>query len=252
MVSGLLEGEGAWGVLSVVVSVLTLGAGVGTALAVASLWQLRRDVRVVKAAESFEAVDLTTVVKRYVPVEHQTNIVHEEIAVAKQTIAARQSRLKWMAVVFGMVSACGVAIATELSAPRHLQMIVTTWSTGRLRPPNLDPLRDIQGVWGWRADFLRSCSENPQTLRLAPDQKALTMRYAKPYNPGSGPVTEMTFDVVLVKRGKLVLLRTDSAAVGTPVPVDVLFIDANTMSWSAANSARGWSGSIERCALARQ
>ena len=43
MVSGLLEGEGAWGVLSVVVSVLTLGAVVGTALAVVSLWRLRRE-----------------------------------------------------------------------------------------------------------------------------------------------------------------------------------------------------------------
>jgi hypothetical protein len=249
----LLEGgDGIWGVLSAVVSVLTLGAGVGTALVVAWLWQLRRDVRVVKAAESFEAVDLTTVIKRYVPTEHQTNLAREEIAVAKKAVAARQSRLKWMAVVFGVVSACGIAIATELSAPRHLQMIVTAWLTGRLRPPNLDPLRDIQGVWGWRADFLRSCSENPQTILLASDQKTLTMRYAKPYNPGSGTVIEMIFDVVSVKPSKLVLLRTDSPGVGELMPVDILFIDPNTMSWSYANSAMGWSGSIERCALVRQ
>jgi hypothetical protein len=248
----LLEGGDAiWGVLSVVVSVLTFGAGVGTALVVALLWQLRRDVRVVRAAEGFEAVDLTTVVKRYVPAEHQTNIAREEIVVAKQAIATRQSRLKWMAVVFGVVSGCGIAIATELSAPRHLQMIVTAWLTARRRP-NLDPLRDIQGVWGWKADVLRSCSENPQTMLLAPDQRTLTMRYAKPYNPGSGTVTEMIFDVVSVKASKLVLVRTDSAAVGKPMPVDVLFIDANTMSWSYANSAMGWSGSIGRCALARQ
>ena len=208
MVSGLLEGEGAWGVLSVVVSVLTLGAVVGTALAVVSLWRLRRDVRVVKAAESFEAVDLTPVIKRYVPAEHQTHIAREEIAVAKQAIAARQSRLRWMAVVFGMVSACGLAIAAELSAPRHLQMIATAWLTGRLRP-NLDPLRDIQGVWGSRANFLESCAENPQTILLAPDQKTLTLRYAKP-NQDFETVTEMTFDVVSVKPSKLVLLRTAS------------------------------------------
>jgi hypothetical protein len=246
MVSGLLEGEGAWGVLSVVVSVLTLGAVVGTALAVVSLWRLRRDVRVVKAAESFEAVDLTPVIKRYVPTERQTHIAREEIAVAKQAIAARQSRLRWMAVVFGMVSACGLAIAAELSAPRHLQMIATAWLTGGLRP-NLDPLRG-----GWRADFLESCAENPQTILLAPDQKKLTLRYAKPNNQGSETVTEMTFDVVSVKPSKLVLLRTDSAVAGKAVPVDVLFIDANTMSWSAANSAMGSSGSIERCAPPRQ
>ena len=246
---GLLEGEGAWGVLSVVVSVLTLGAGVGIALAAAALWQLRRDLRAVNAAERFEAVDLTTVVKRYVPAEHQTNIGPQEIPIAKQAIAARQSRLKRMAIVFGMVSACGIVIATELSAARHLQMIVTAWLTARTRP-NLDPLRDIQGVWGWRADVLRSCSENPQTMLLAPDRKTLTMRFAKPYNPVSGTVTEMIFDVVSVKPNKLVLLRTDSTTVGGPMPVDVLFIDANTMSWSYANSVMGWSGSIERCAVA--
>jgi hypothetical protein len=62
----------------------------------------------------------------------------------------------------------------------------------------------------------------------------------------------MIFDVVSVKPSKLVLLRTDSPSVGKPMPVDILFIDPNTMSWSYANSAMGWSGSIERCALARQ
>ena len=57
-----------------------------------------------------------------------------------------------------------------------------------------------------------------------------------------------------MKPNKLVLLRTDSAAfaVGKPIPIDVLFIDTNAMSWSPSNSAMVSSGTIERCAPARQ
>jgi hypothetical protein len=114
---------------------------------------------------------------------------------------------------------------------------------------NFDVLKNIQGIWGWRADFLESCSENPQTFQLTPDQKTLTMRFAKPYKEGSETITEMTFDVVSVERDKLVLLRTDPAAfaVGKPTPVDVLFVDENTLIWSPSKAAVASSGTIERC-----
>jgi hypothetical protein len=115
----------------------------------------------------------------------------------------------------------------------------------------IDALKNIQGVWGWRADFLQSCSENPQTIQVAPDGKTLTMRYAKPYTQGSVTVTELTFDIVSVKPRSLVLLRTDAPAVGKPTPVDVLFLDENTMSWSPSKSMLS-SGAIGRCAPARQ
>ena len=183
-----------------------------TVLAVASLWRLRRDVRVIEGAESFGAVNLTTVIKRYVPAEHQTNVAREEIAIAKQAIVARRPRLKRIAVVCGMVFVCGTT-AMVLTAPRRLGT-ATAWLTRQPRA-NIDALKNIQGVWGWRADFLGSCSENPQTIQVSPDQKTLTMRYAKPYKQGSETVTEMTFEVVSVKPNKLVLLRTDSA--GSPL-----------------------------------
>lgn len=223
-----------------------------TVLAVASLWRLRRDVTAIEAAESFEGVNLTTVIKRYVPAEHQTNVAREEIAIAKQAIVARRPRLKRIAVICGMVFVCGTA-AMAFTAPRRLGTTATALLTRQPRA-NIDALKNIHGVWGWRADFLESCSENPQTIQASPDQKTLTMRYAKPYKQDSGTITEMTFEVVSVKPNKLVLLRTDSAAfaVGGPIPIDVLFIDTNTMSWSPSNSAMVLSGAIERCAPAHQ
>ena len=224
----------------------------GMVLAVASLWRLRRDARAIEVAESFGVINLTTVIKRYVPAEHQTNVAREEIAIAKQAIIAGRPRLKRIAVICGMVFVCG-ATATVFTASRRLGTTATAWLTGQPRP-NTDALKNIQGVWGWRADFLGSCSENSQTIQVSTDQKTLTMRYAKPYKQGSGTITEMTFEVVSVKPNKLVLLRTDSDAfaVGKPIAMDVLFIDTNTMSWSPSNSAMVSSGAIERCAPARQ
>jgi len=139
---------------------------------------------------------------------------------------------------------------TEIQ-PSRMETTATAQPTAPLRP-NSDLLTNIQGVWGWRADFLASCAENPQTIQVAPDRRTLTMRFAKPYKPDSETITGMTFDVVSVEPNKLVLLRTDLAAFAVdrkPIPLDVTFIDANTMSWSPSNSAMA-SGAIERCAPA--
>jgi hypothetical protein len=242
----LLELVGAWSVLASATFVLTLGAGVGTAFAIASIWRLRRDARAIEAAESFEAVDLTSVVKRYVPGEYQTNIARDEMAIAKQAIAARRPRLRRLAVVFGMAGVCGAA-ATVFSAQRHLEAAA---ARSPAKPHiNLDVLSDVQGVWGWRADFLQSCSQNPQTIQVAPDQKTLTLRYAKPNKQGSETINELNFDVVAAKSDMLVLLWTDPPAGAKPSPVEVHFIDANTMSWSSSNDAMVSSGAIERCPL---
>lgn len=204
----------------------------------------------IEAAESSKPVDLTAVVKRYVPAEHQTNVAKDEIAITKQVFVARRSRLKRVAVGLGMVLVCG-AIATVFSAHRYSETMATARSASKPQF-NLDVLKVIQGgAWGWRADFLESCSENSQTFQVTPDRKTLTMRYAKPYRSGSATITVETFDVVSVERNKLVLLRTDPAAftVGKPAQVDVLFVDENTMIWSQSHSAMVSSGTIERCSL---
>jgi hypothetical protein len=218
--------------------------------AITSLWRLRRDAQVIEAAESFEAVDLTTVVKRYVPAEHQTNRALIEMAIAKQVIAARRRRLTWMALTCGLVLVGG-ATASAFSIRRHLEMraAASSVSTPRL---DLNILTDIQGVWGWRADFLLSCEENPQTIDVTPDRKMLKLRYAKPNRQGSETLTELSFDVVAVMPDKLVLQWTNPPSGGKPNPVEVQFIDANTMSWSPSNEAKVSSGTIERCRLTPQ
>ena len=139
---------------------------------------------------------------------------------------------------------------TETEIQPSMENTAAAQPTAPLRP-NSDLLTNIQGVWGWRADFLESCAENPQTIQVAPDRRTLTMRYAKPYKEGAETITSVTFDVVSAEPNKLVILRTDKAAfvVGKPTPVDVTFADANTMSWSPSNSTMA-SGAIERCAPA--
>jgi hypothetical protein len=246
----LFEIHAAWGILSAVSSVLTLAAGVAAVLALVSIWRMQRDARTIEAAQNFAAVDLTTVVKRYVPAEQQTNVARDEIAIAKQAIVTRRPRLKRIAVIFGMAFVCG-ATATVFTAHRRLGTTATARLTAQPRV-NLDVLKNIQGVWGWRADFLQSCSENPQTIQVAADRKTLTIHYTKPYKQGSKTITDLTFDVISVKQDMLVLLRADPPTDTKPIPADVTFIDANTMSWSPRNNAMMWSGAIERCARARQ
>jgi hypothetical protein len=224
---------------------VTLGAAVGTVFAIASLWRLRQDARVIEAAQSFQAVDLTTVVKRYVPAEHQTNRALDEMAIAKQVIVARRPRQKWIAVAFALILVGG-ATATVFSLRRHLEMRAAA-SSVRTPRPDLIVLKNIQGVWGWRADFLLSCAENPQTIAVAPDRKTLTLYYAKPNRQGSETLTELSFDVVAVEPDKLVLQWTNPPSGGKPSPVEVQFIGPNTMSWSSSNDAKVSSGTIERC-----
>jgi hypothetical protein len=182
----------------------------------------------------------------------------------------------------------GYLVETETEIqPSRMETTAPAQPTAPLRP-NSDLLTNIEGVWGWRADFLASCAENPQTIQVASDRRTLTMRFAKPYKPGSETVTGMTFDVVSVDSNKLVrsrtdpaafavdrkpgsetvtgmtfdvvsvdsnklvLLRTDPAAFAVdrkPTSLNVTFMDANTMSWSSSNSAT-WLGAIERCAPA--
>lgn len=240
----MLEFSTTWVVFTIVV---TLGAVVGTLLAVALLWRLRRDYRVIEAAERFEAVDLTTVVKRYVPSELQTQKAAEEMAIAKQVIGSRWPRWNRIAVVSGIIVVCS-AIAASYTVHRNLQAIALARSAAK-PALNLDVLKVIQGVWGWRADFEQSCENNPQTISVTSDQKKLTVHYAKPYKGPSGIHTELNFDVVSTKPDMLVL--SDPASVGPdkarPTEVYIKFIEANSFSLSRSDEPLGSSGTIARC-----
>ena len=223
---------------------LTAVAGAGAVIAMRKLRQFRADYRVIEAAERFERVDLTPVVKRYVPPELQSQKAAEEIAIAKQLIGARRPRWKRAAVVSGAVMLCGaaaasVAIHQDVKAAGTVQLAAKP-------PPNVDALKDIQGVWGWKADFLQSCSENPQTISVAPDRKKLSVQYAKPYHNGQRTTTKLDFDVVSATSDTLVLSRSDPARPSS-APIYFKFIDANAFTLSQSNDPLGSSGTIARC-----
>jgi len=242
----LLDVSAAWGVPATAALALTLAAFAGTVVALVSLRRFRIDWRVIEAAERLESVDLTSVVKRYVPSELQTHKSAEEIAVAKQVIAVRRPRWKRIAVISGIIMLCCAAAATF--SPRwNLQAAAAARLAAKPRL-NLDVLKAIQGVWGWRADFLQSCSENPQTVSVTPDRKKLLVRYAKPFLDGSTLVTELDYEVVLAKPDSIVLLELNpTIPVNPPNKVYVQFLDANTFALSRSDEPMKSSGTIERC-----
>jgi hypothetical protein len=243
----LLDVSAAWGVPATAALALTLAAFAGTVIALVLLRRFRIDSRVIEAAERFESVDLTSVVKRYVPSELQTHKSAEEIAVAKQVIAVRRPRWKRIAVISGIIMLCCAAAAT-FSTHWNLQAAAAARLAVKPRL-NLDVLTAIQGVWGWRADFLQSCSQNPQTVSVTPDRKKLSVRYAKPFQDGLTLVTNLDFDVVLAKPDSIVLSEAHSATPTSPRPpqVYIQFLDANTYSLSRSDAPMKSSGAVERC-----
>jgi len=243
----LLDVSAAWGVPAAAAFALTLVAFAGIVVALVSLRRFGIDWRVIEAAERLEAVDLTSVVKRYVPSELQTQKSAEEIAVAKQVIAVRRPRWKRIAVISGMIMLC-CAVAATFSTRWNLQAATAARLAAKPRL-NLDVLKTIQGVWGWRADFLQSCRENPQTVSVTPDRKKLSVRYAKPFQDGLTLVTNLDFDVVLAKPDSIVLSEPNSVTPINPSPTQVYvqFLDANTYSLSRSDDPLKSSGTVERC-----
>jgi hypothetical protein len=247
LVAVLHDVSAAWSVLTGVSIALTLAATAGVLLAVASLWRLRRDYRVIEAAERFEAVNLSRVLHRYVPLELRTKIVVDEIAIAKQVIGTRRLRRKRIAIISGVVVLCG-ATATAYSTGRNLKATAVARQTTK-PTVNLDVLNAIRGVWGWNADSLQSCSENPQTIAVASDRKTLSVRYAKPYQDGSKLITSLDFGVVSASSDQLVLSVPESATPGgsPPAQIYVKFLDANSYLLSRSDEPMKSSGTVVRC-----
>jgi hypothetical protein len=243
----LLEITDAWPALAAVAVALTLVAVVGTVIAGAISWRLRADYQIVEAAERFEAVDLTTVVKRYVPSELQSQKAAEEIVIAKRIIGARRPTWTRAAMISGLIMLFAAATA---SFSIHRYVTTAAAAPVAAKPKlNLDTLKAIEGVWGFKADFLQSCEENPQTISVAADRKRLSLRYAKPYRNGPKMVETVDFNVLSATPDTLVLSKVDPAAPtgSSSVRVYFKFIDANTFVLTSSNDPEGSSGAIARC-----
>lgn len=230
---------------------LTLVALIGTVLGIASLYRLWKDFRVIDAAERLEAVNLSSVVRRRVPVGLRTQRMAEEIAIARQVMGARWLRWRRLAVVFGVVTLCSAATAS-FSIERNLKAIAQAQLETKTRL-NLDVLKVIQGVWGWRADAMRSCSENPQTISVGSDRRTLLVRYAKPRQQGSETITDLKFDVIATKPDMLELTPSDDAPQSDPRTsrVYLQFTDENDFVISRSDDPMRSSGAIMRCPLSK-
>jgi hypothetical protein len=225
---------------------LLLLAIAGAVFSIWSLAQLRHHYRAVEAAERLPSVNLSPVVRRYVPRALRSHRRAEEALLAKQFISARRPRWRRSAMVSAGLMVC-CAAATVFFVHRNLQATAAT----RAAAPALrgDALTTIQGTWGWRADFMQSCAQNPQVISVSADGKKLSMHYAKPIPAGTRTLQDVDFVVVSVQPDTLVL-SPPAAATGPiphPVSITIKFLDANTYIASSSDRPLQTTGVIERC-----
>jgi hypothetical protein len=226
------------GLAGVSFGLMLLGVA-GVAFCIWSLSRLRQDCRVIEAAERMEGVNLRHVIRRYVPRALRSHHRADEILLAKQIIEARQPWWKRWAIASAVLVICSAA-TTALVAHRNLQ--ATTMIRVAGTPVHVgDVLTLIQGVWGWRSDSLRSCSENPQSISVSLDHKRLSVHYMKPIAGNSA----LDFDIVSV-RPDTIVLSAPRLGVG-PISIFIKFLTADT--YMANNSAQPLqtTGVIERC-----
>jgi hypothetical protein len=239
---------------AVIASGLTVLAFACMALAVAALWRLRQESRLIEAAERFQAVDLTDVVKKYVPAELQSHRLSEEIPLAKAAIGARWPRHKWTAIVAAIVMLASAAAASILIhrnlRPEQQEAQETTRETSRpvvAKPQvSLDVLKTVQGVWGLKFDFLQSCDQNPQMIMVSPDRKKLLVHYVKP--AADGTAVDINYDVVATQPNMLILANpADDTSNDKSTLVYMKFADADTYDMRTGDNPLAPTSVVVRC-----
>jgi hypothetical protein len=190
------------GVAGATTALALLAFGV-TVLGIHALWRLRRDRLTLQAAQRFEAVDMTTVVKRHVPGDLQSNRADQEFILVGQSIARKVPR--WIrVVVLSNVVTLSAGSVSWILIDRNWQHIVAA-QLAEQAPKPVDALKAIAGVWGWRFEFLQSCSQNAHTIAVTDGNKRLSVQYTKPLWDGSQEVSQLEYTIVGVEPNKLVL-----------------------------------------------
>ncbi len=219
----------------------------GAAFSVWSLSRLRRHHLLVEAAERREAVNLSHIVRRYVPRRLRSHRRAEELLLAKQHIAARRPGWRRWAIGSAALTVC-FAGATAFLVQRNLRAMTVAPAVARA-PPSGDALAAIQGTWGWRADFLQSCKQNPQVILVSSDRRKLVLHYTKPAASPSPLITDFNYDVVSTQPDMLVLSGPIFAARPNPHPasISIRFLDPDTYIATSSDRPFQTTGAIERC-----
>lgn len=234
------------GLASVSFGLMLLGVA-GAAFSIWSLLRLRRDFLVVEAAERLATVNPTQVVRRYVPRRLRSHRRSEELLLARQIIDARRPRWKRWAIVSAVLVVCSAG-ATTFLIRRNLHATTAIRADVQALPSG-DALAAIQGVWGWRADYLQSCTRNPQVISVSPDRRKLSVHYAKPLSSATPPRQDFDFDIVSIQPDTLVLSGPVSASRPNPRPasVSIKFLGADTYIATSSDRPYQTTGTIERC-----
>jgi hypothetical protein len=234
------------GLASISFALMLLGVA-GAAYSFWSLLRLRRDHLVVEAAERLATVNLSHVVRRYVPRRLRSHRRSEELLLARQIIDARRPGWKRWAIVSAVLVVCS-ASATTFFIHRNLRATTVIRADAQALPSG-DALVAIQGVWGWRADFLQSCTENPQAISVSPDRRKLSVHYAKPISSALPPQQDFDFDIVSTQPDMLVLSGPVSATRPNlhSASVSIKFLDADTYIATNSDRPSQTTGTIERC-----
>lgn len=228
---------------------LTLLALCVTVFGTIAVWQLRRDRRALQAAERLEAVDTTSVVKRHVPSHLQSQKPSEELPIVWQSIARKSPQWITVVAVSGVVM-LGAGTATSVLIDRNMRSIAAA-QLAEQAPKPVDALKAIAGVWGWKHDFLLSCSQNAHTISVTGGNQGLSVRYAKPLWDGSQEVSDLEYTIVGIEPNKLVLesaqypKQSDSLH-QPPVRWYYQFSDADTHVIGRSDELRT-TGDIVRC-----
>ena len=192
-------------------------------------------------------MDTTSIVKRHVPGQLQSNKPSEEFPIVRDSIARKFPR--WMAVVilFSVVTATGGTVSW-ISIDRNRQAIAAA-RLAEQGPPPVDALKAITGVWGWRDDFQQSCSQNPH--RISTDgNKSLSIKFAKPVWDSNKEVSIFDYTVVAVEPNKLVLslvsgIQSDSS--GRSLRWLIGFSNEDTYDFRRSDRPTETTGDIIRC-----
>jgi hypothetical protein len=232
-----------WIVLAAVAAGLGLLGLTGIVLGLTELSCLRRDQRVVEAAERLEHVDLSYVVQRYLPLDLRSQSANQEIPLIKEAIALRQPRRRRMAVLSGVLLLCAAPAAVYFQHRNREEEAL------RLRQPfirvNVNALSAIPGVWGWKSDDEQSCQQNPQTVTVSADRKTIRVDYAKPHDPEQ----HLRFRVLSTPPNTIEMKPAD-APDGDSFTVTISFLDTDTYTITNSQFPMASTGSIERCAPA--